>query len=313
MAREPAAAANRRSPGGGRAGLRAGAGAGGIRATTVRAKSTTSGGRASEIAGVSADVSDYFHAHNHLAFWRYAPWAPANTNSFRAPSRWSWPRRRCSRRRRSRRTYVPMYVAIAAVTLVLSLGPQPAAWGHCAASRPVSAAAGRRAGPRRASRPGAERHDRGARRARRARSGRLLDRADPGERGLVVSLGALIVTEGWVVADPTARFDPIRTGRSPRLRIPPPERRGARSWNCHSPRRRARRYAINTSRSCMVIARSTAQRLHPPLLTSGCPATTRPLADANHPRPRSSSFAALGVAMWWFTAAGSAVPQWKRP
>ena len=109
----------------------AGAGAGGTAYYGARKEHDFRRSR-SEIAAYSADLSDYFHAHNHLTLWRYAPWGSGEHELFPGAIVLLLAATLLLGRRRGSMTYVPIYVAIAAVTLVLSLGPQPAAWGHTA-------------------------------------------------------------------------------------------------------------------------------------------------------------------------------------
>ncbi|MCU1384178.1 MAG: hypothetical protein JWL71_2875 [Acidobacteria bacterium] len=85
---------------------------------------------ASEIVSLSADLADYVHGHQHVALWRFGSWGNGEHELFpgaivsvlAAVALFSWRRGSASR--------VWLYAAIALVTLVLSLGPQPSAWGH---------------------------------------------------------------------------------------------------------------------------------------------------------------------------------------
>jgi hypothetical protein len=167
----------------------------------------------SEIAALSADAGDYFRAHNHVALWRWArpgtgehelfPGAVvlllAGTALF-APLGAATPR-------------IRLYAAIAATAVVLSLGPQPAAWGHVSSiPGPYQLLLG--------TVPGLD----GLRSVSRiavivvlalcvlAAFGAvwLLDRVPAGARSTVIALLAIgIVADGWAAPIPTARFDPL--------------------------------------------------------------------------------------------------------
>src|SRR5450759_3769905 len=84
----------------------------------------------SEIASLSADLGDYFHAHNHVTFWRYAPWGNGEHELFPGAIVLVLAGIALFTTRGESTSRIRLYAAIAATTLVLSLGPQPTAWGH---------------------------------------------------------------------------------------------------------------------------------------------------------------------------------------
>ena len=167
----------------------------------------------SEIAAYSADLSDYFHAHNHVRLWRYAPWGTGEHELFPGAIILILAGTALFAARPESKPYLRIYVAIAATTLVLSLGPRPAAWGHIA---PFP-------GPYQLLLdlvPGLD----GLRAPARSGmiialalcvlaaygSGRVLDRVGPRRRWLVVAgLAIGLIAEGWSAPIPTARFDPL--------------------------------------------------------------------------------------------------------
>ena len=167
----------------------------------------------SEIAAYSADLSDYFHAHNHVRLWRYAPWGTGEHELFPGAIILILAGTALFAARPESKPYLRIYVAIAATTLVLSLGPRPAAWGHIA---PFP-------GPYQLLLdlvPGLD----GLRAPARSGmiialalcvlaaygSGRVLDRVGPRRRWLVVAgLAIGLIAEGWSAPILTARFDPL--------------------------------------------------------------------------------------------------------
>jgi hypothetical protein len=169
--------------------------------------------KASEIAALSADAGDYFRAHNHVALWRQArpgtgehELFPGAVMLLLAGTSLFAPRGPASGR-------IRLYAAIAAAAIVLSLGPQPTAWGHVS---PIP-------GPYQfllSTVPGLD----GLRSVSRiaaivvlalcvlAAFGAVsvLDRVPAGARSTVIALLALgIVADGWAAPIPTARFDPL--------------------------------------------------------------------------------------------------------
>jgi hypothetical protein len=167
----------------------------------------------SEIAALSADVGDYFRAHNHVALWRKARPGTGEHELFPgavvvllAGTALFTPLGAAASR-------IRLYAAIAAAAVVLSLGPQPAAWGHVSAIP----------GPYQLllnTVPGLD----GLRSISRiavivvlavcvlAAFGavRVLDRVPAGARSWVIAVLALgIVADGWAAPIPTARFDPL--------------------------------------------------------------------------------------------------------
>jgi hypothetical protein len=167
----------------------------------------------SEIAALSADAGDYFRAHNHVALWRQArpgtgehELFPGAVMVLLAGAALFAPRRPAAIR-------IRLYAAIAAAAIVLSLGPQPAAWGHVS---PIP-------GPYQfllSTVPGLD----GLRSVSRINAivvlalcvlaafgaVSVLDRVPAGARSTVIALLALgIVADGWAAPIPTARFDPL--------------------------------------------------------------------------------------------------------
>ena len=166
-----------------------------------------------EIASLSADLGDYFHAHDHVLLWRHTQPGTGEHELFPgaivlilAGAALFTPRGASTMR-------IRLYAAIAATALVLSLGPQPSGWGHLA---PVH-------GPYQFlldTVPGLD----GLRAVSRIAvivvlalsvlavygSARVLDRVAPGRRTIVVAgLAIGMVAEGWAAPIPTARFDPL--------------------------------------------------------------------------------------------------------
>lgn len=168
---------------------------------------------ASEIASLSADLSDYFHAHNHVTLWRHAPWGNGEHEIFPGAIVLVLAGVALFTARRGATSRIWLYAAIAAATLVLSLGPLPTAWGHQA---PVH-------GPYQLLLdivPGLD----GLRALSRiavivvlalsvlAAYGavRVLDRVRPRRRSMVVAgLAIAMVAEGWAAPIRTALFDPL--------------------------------------------------------------------------------------------------------
>jgi hypothetical protein len=166
-----------------------------------------------EISAFSADLSDYFHAHNHVRLWRGAPWGSGEHELFPGAIVVVLAGTALFAGRRIATPYLRIYAAIAAATLVLSLGPRPAAWGHIA---PFP-------GPYQLLVdyiPGLD----GLRAV--ARSGMMvvlalsvlaafgsayvLDRLTPRRRWLLVATLAIgVIAEGWSAPILTARFDPL--------------------------------------------------------------------------------------------------------
>jgi hypothetical protein len=167
----------------------------------------------SEITAYSADLSDYFHAHNHVWLWRHTPWGSGEHELFPGAIVLILAGTALFAARRGSTLHLGIYVAITAATLVLSLGPRPAAWGHVAPF------------------PGPYQflldHVPGLDGLRApARSGmivvlalsvlaaygssRVLDRVAPHRRRLVLAgLAIGVIAEGWSAPILTARFDPL--------------------------------------------------------------------------------------------------------
>jgi hypothetical protein len=168
----------------------------------------------SEIIAYSADLSDYVHAHNHVQLWRYGSWGTGEHELFPGAIVLILAGAALFTARRAPVPYVRIYAAIAAITLVLSLGPRPAAWGHVAPF----------AGPYQILldyMPGLD----GLRAPARSGmmvglalcvlaafgSGRVLDRVAPRHRWLVVAALAIgLIAEGWSAPILTTRFDPLQ-------------------------------------------------------------------------------------------------------
>ena len=166
-----------------------------------------------EIAAFSADLSDYLHAHTHVWLWRNGSWGSGEHELFPGAIVLILAAVGLFSARGTTRSRVLLYAAIAAATLVFSLGPRPAVWGHIS---PVP-------GPYQillAYLPGLD----GLRAP--ARSGmmvglalamlaawgsmRVLDRVAHHRRWLVVAgLGAGLIAEGWSAPILTTRFDPL--------------------------------------------------------------------------------------------------------
>ncbi len=167
--------------------------------------------RIDEIVTYSADVGDYFRAHRNVRIWRGVNAGSGEHELFPGGVALLLAAAALLTLRRGERP-VLVYGAIAASAFVLSLGPQPAAWGHHLAV----------AGPYKwllAVVPGLD----GLRGVARLNmvvvlalavlaafgARRLLDRVTPSRRPLVVAaLGAVIVAEGLAVPIPTPSFDP---------------------------------------------------------------------------------------------------------
>ena len=167
----------------------------------------------SEITAYSADLSDYFHAHNHVGLWRYAPWGSGEHELFPGAIVLILAGTALITARGGSTPYLRIYVAIAAATLVLSLGPRPAAWGHVAPFPGpyqllldhVPGLDGLRAPARSGMIVGLALCVLAA-----YGSGRVLDRVAPRRRWLVVAgLAIGLIAEGWSAPILTARFDPL--------------------------------------------------------------------------------------------------------
>lgn len=166
-----------------------------------------------EITSFSADLSDYFHAHNHVRVWRYAPWGSGEHELFPGAIVLILAATALFTSRGESRPYLRIYAAIAAITLVFSLGPRPAAWGH-AAPFPgpyqilldyLPGLDGLRAPARSGMMVGLALCVLAA-----FGSGRVLDRVAPRRRGLVAAALALgLIAEGWSAPIQTTRFDPL--------------------------------------------------------------------------------------------------------
>jgi hypothetical protein len=168
---------------------------------------------ASEIASLSADLGDYLHAHNHVTLWRHAPWGNGEHELFPGAIVLVLAGIAVFTTRDGSTSRIRLYAAIGATTLVLSLGPQPTAWGHPA---PIH-------GPYQLLLdvvPGLD----GLRALSRigvivvlalsvlAAYGtvRVLDRVAPRRRSMVVTgLAIGMVAEGWAAPIRTATFDPL--------------------------------------------------------------------------------------------------------
>jgi type IV secretory pathway VirB2 component (pilin) len=167
----------------------------------------------SEIAAFSADLGDYFRGHHNVALWRHARHGTSEHELFPgaivlvlAGAALFTPHGAATAR-------IRLYAVMAAAAIVLSLGPQPSAWGHQA---PVH-------GPYQLLLdivPGLD----GLRGVSRIGvivvlalcvmgafgAVRLLDRAAPAVRPwLAAALALGMVAEGWAAPIPTARFDPL--------------------------------------------------------------------------------------------------------
>jgi hypothetical protein len=166
-----------------------------------------------EIVSLSADLSDYLHAHKNVRLWRSGSWANGEHELFPGAIVIALAVASLFAARGSSTPRIRLYAALAAATIVLSLGPQPSAWGHHA---PIP-------GPYQlllATVPGLD----GLRALSRiavvvllalsvlAAFGaiRLLDRVTPRFRiAAATALAMGIVAEGWAAPIRTARFDPL--------------------------------------------------------------------------------------------------------
>jgi hypothetical protein len=166
-----------------------------------------------EIAALSADVGDYFRAHNHVALWRMARPGTGEHELFPGAIVLLLAGAALFTARGAATARIRLYAVIAAAAFVLSLGPQPAAWGHVSAIP----------GPYQlllSTVPGLD----GLRSVSRiavivvlavcvlAAFGavQILDRVPVGARSRVIAVLALaIVADGWAAPIPTARFDPL--------------------------------------------------------------------------------------------------------
>ena len=167
----------------------------------------------SEIAALSADAGDYFRAHNHVALWRQARPGTGEHELFPGAVVLLLAGTALFTPLGAATTRIRLYAAIAATAVVLSLGPQPSAWGHVAAIP----------GPYQlllSTVPGLD----GLRSVSRiavivvlavsvlAAFGavRVIDRVPAGVRSMLIAVLAIgIVADGWAAPIPTARFDPL--------------------------------------------------------------------------------------------------------
>ena len=86
---------------------------------------------ASEIVSLSADLSDYLHAHQHVRLWSRGPWGNGEHELFPGAILLALAvTAACVAARSTPASGVMLYGGIAVAALVLSLGPQPSAWGH---------------------------------------------------------------------------------------------------------------------------------------------------------------------------------------
>ena len=167
----------------------------------------------SEIVQLSADLADYFHAHNHVRLWQRAPWGNGEHELFPGAILIVLAGAALFTARGGSTPGVRIYTAIAAATLVLSLGPRPAAWGHIAPFPGpyqilldhVPGIDGLRAVSRSATMVVLALSVLAA-----YGSSRLLDRVAPRRRSLVVAVLAIgLIAEGWSAPIRTARFEPL--------------------------------------------------------------------------------------------------------
>jgi hypothetical protein len=168
----------------------------------------------SEISAYSADLGDYFHAHNHVRLWRDAPWGSGEHELFPGAIVLILAGVALFAARRAPVPYLRIYAAIAAITLVLSLGPTPAAWGHVVPFPGpyqilldyMPGLDGLRAPARSGMMVGLALCVLAA-----YGSGRVVDRVAPRRRWLVVAALAIgLIAEGWSAPILTTRFDPLQ-------------------------------------------------------------------------------------------------------
>lgn len=168
---------------------------------------------ASEIASLSADLGDYARAHEHVWLWRHARPGTGEHELFPGAIALALAGVAVFIGRRGTASLVSLYAAIAATALVLSLGPQPTAWGH---HFPVH-------GPYQLLLdvvPGLD----GIRAVSRLAvivllavcvlaaygAARVLERLSPGARPVAIALLAIgIVGEGWAAPIQVVRFEPL--------------------------------------------------------------------------------------------------------
>jgi len=167
----------------------------------------------SEIASLSADLGDYARAHDHVWLWRHARPGTGEHELFPGAVALALAGVAMFTGRRGTASLLPLYAAIAAAALVLSLGPQPTAWGrHFPVRGPyqllldvVPGLDGIRAVSRLAvivllavcvlAADGAA---------------RVIERLSPGTRPVAISVLAIgIVGEGWAAPIHTVRFEPL--------------------------------------------------------------------------------------------------------
>jgi hypothetical protein len=169
--------------------------------------------KGSEIAALSADLGDYFRAHNNVTLWHNVRPGTGEHELFPGAIALILAGASLFIARGAATARVRLYAAIAAAAVVLSLGPQPTAWGHAAAIP----------GPYQVLLdlvPGLD----GLRSVSRLAvivvlavsvlaaygAARLFDRVSPSLRPMVIALlGLGIVAEGWAAPIPTARLDPL--------------------------------------------------------------------------------------------------------
>ena len=166
-----------------------------------------------EIAAFSADVSDYLHAHNHVWLWRHAGWGSGEHELFPGALVLMLAGTALFVARSGSTPYRRIYLVIAAATLVFSLGPRPAAWGHVAPFPGpyaflldhVPGLDGLRAPARSGMMVALALCVLAA-----SASASLLDRVAPRRRWLAVAgLALVLIAEGWSAPILTARFDPL--------------------------------------------------------------------------------------------------------
>ena len=167
----------------------------------------------SEIVSLSADLGDYFRAHDHVWLWRRARPGTGEHELFPGAIALILAGAAFFNPRAQSTSHVRLYAAIAVTAVVLSLGPQPSAWGHPAPVRGpyqllldvVPGLDGLRAVSRLAAIvmlavPVLAAYG----------SIRVLDRLAPGRRTFaVIALAVGMVAEGWAAPIPTPPFDPL--------------------------------------------------------------------------------------------------------
>src|SRR5262249_18985760 len=83
-----------------------------------------------EIVSLSADLSDYFHAHKNVRLWRSGSWANSEHELFPRGIVIALAAASLFAARGSSSSRIRSFAPLAAVTVALPLGPQPSAWGH---------------------------------------------------------------------------------------------------------------------------------------------------------------------------------------